>query len=101
MGEVWIRGKLLYALVIERCAQRHGAGGFDPLDQPRRLTPWRLLVIVRQAVDRWIVDVQRWRDDHWDACIDVLKERPRRRRLQTVPARVSQMMNAQERQRCG
>jgi len=101
LGEVWIRGKLLYALVIERCAQRHSAGGVDPLDRPRRLTPWRLLVIVRQAVDRWIVDVQRWRDDHWDACLDVLKERPRRRCLQTLPARVIQMMNAQERQQCG
>ncbi|MTW21893.1 transposase, partial [Allochromatium palmeri] len=101
LGEVWIRGKLLYALVIERGAQRHGAGGFDPLNRPRRLTPWRLLVIVRQAVDRWIGDVQRWQDDRWDACLDVLKERPRRRRLQTLPARVVEMMNVQKRQRCG
>ena len=100
LGEVWIRGKLLYALVIERRAQRHTTGGFDPLDRPRRLTPWRLLVIVRQEVDRWILDVQRWRDDHWDACLDVIKERPRRRCLQTLPVRVIQMMNAQERQPC-
>ncbi len=88
LGEVWIRGKLLYALVIERCAQRHGAGGFDSLDQPRRLTPWRLLVIVRQQVDDWILSVQRWRAEQWDACLDVLKERRRRRRLQTLPNRV-------------
>ncbi|MBK5963656.1 hypothetical protein CCR95_06040 [Thiocystis minor] len=81
LGEVWIRGKWLYALVIERRAQRHTTGGFDPLDRPRRLTPWRRLVIVRQAVDRWILDVQRRRDDRWDACRDVLKERPRRRRV--------------------
>ena len=101
LGEVWIRGKLLYALVIERRAQRHAAGGIDPLDRPRRLTPWRLLIIVRQEVDRWILEVQRWRDEHWDACLDVLKERPRRRRLQTVPARVMQMMNSQVSQRCG
>ncbi len=101
LGEVWIRGKLLYALVIERRAQRHATGGIDPLDRPRRLTPWRLLIIVRQEVDRWILEVQRWRDEHWDACLDVLKERPRRRRLQTVPARVMQMMNSQVRQRCG
>ncbi|WP_201098345.1 transposase, partial [Thiocystis minor] len=101
LGEVWIRGKLLYALVIERRAQRHAAGGIDPLDRPRRLTPWRLLIIVRQEVDRWILEVQRWRDEHWDACLDVLKERPRRRRLQTVPARVMQMMNSQVSQRFG
>ncbi|WP_338114185.1 transposase [Thiorhodococcus mannitoliphagus] len=101
LGEVWIRGKLLYALVVERCAQRRGTGGFDALDRPHRLTPWRLLAIVRQEVDRWIGDVQRGRADRWDACIDVLKERPRRRRLQTLPARVVEMMNVQERQRCG
>ncbi|WP_052315039.1 transposase [Thiocystis violascens] len=101
LGEVWIRGKLLYALVIERRAQRHAAGGIDLLDRPRRLTPWRLLIIVRQEVDRWILEVQRWRDEHWDTCLDVLKERPRRRRLQTLPARVMQMMNSQVSQRCG
>ena len=51
-GEVWIRGKWLDAWVIERRAQRHAAGGFDPLD------------------------------------------RPRRRRLQTLPARVIEMMKS-------
>jgi hypothetical protein len=92
---------LLYALVIERRAQRHATGGIDPLDRPRRLTPWRLLAIVRQEVDGWILDAQQWCAEQWDACLDVLKERPRRRRLQTLPARVIEMMNSQERQRCG
>ncbi len=101
LGEVWIRGKWLDALVIERRAQRHATGGIDPLDRPRRLIPWRLLIIVRQEVDHWMLDAQHWCAEQWDACLDVLKERPRRRRLQTVPPRVMQMMNSQVSQRCG
>jgi hypothetical protein len=99
LGEIWIRGKVLDARVIERRAQHHPAGGFDPLNRPRRLTPWRG-VIVRQQVDGGILEVQRWRDDRWDACLDVLKERPHPR-LQTLPARVIEMMNSKGGQRCG
>lgn len=96
LGEVWILGKLLYALVIERHLQRERAG--DRLDRPRQATPWRIIAIMRRQVDAWILEVHRWRHDHWPACTEVLQERPRRRRLQTLPARVVDFMNRQENQ---
>jgi hypothetical protein len=88
LGEVWILGKLLYALVIERRIQHQSQWDWERLDQPRRVTPWRLVAIARRQVDAWILEVHRWRQDRWAACLEVIMERPRRRRLQTLPAAV-------------
>lgn len=88
LGTVYILGKLLYAVVIERRSQRD----WDRLDGPRRVTPWRLVAIARRQVDTWILEVHRWRQDRWAACLDVIAERPRRRRLQTLPEQVIQFM---------
>lgn len=88
LGEVWILGKLLYALVIERHIAHQSQWDWDPLDQPRRVTPWRLVAIAHRQVDAWILEVHRWRPDRWAACLEVITERPRRRRLQSLPAAV-------------
>jgi len=45
LGTVWILGKLLYALVIERHIQHQSPADWDRLDQPRRVTPWRLVAL--------------------------------------------------------
>jgi hypothetical protein len=95
LGEVWIRGKLLYAVVIERLLHRQMGRDWSRMDQPREATPWRFLKIVRGQVDAWILDAARWREENWPLCFDVVKERPRRRALQTLPARVAQFMDSQ------
>jgi hypothetical protein len=100
LGEVWILGKLLDALVIETHLNRHAKPDWNRLDQPRRGTPWRLLKIIRQQVESWILDPQRQRVAHWEACCDVLQERPRRRRLQRLPERVIGMLHGLESQQC-
>lgn len=88
LGTVWILGKLLYALVIERHIQHQSPADWDRLDQPRRVTPWRLVALARRQVDAWILEVHRQRPERWAACLEVITERPRRRRLQTLPAAV-------------
>jgi hypothetical protein len=95
LGEVWIRGKLLYAVVIERLLHRQMGRDWSRMDQPRKATPWRFLKIVRGQVDAWIIDARRWRRENWPLCFDVVKERPRRRALQTLPDRVVQFMDSQ------
>jgi hypothetical protein len=93
LGEVWMYGKLLYALVIERRLQKLGIAQ-DRLDQPRQATPWRLLKLVRRQVDAWILDMGRWQEAHWPACRHVITERPRQRTLQTLPDRVIQLLDS-------
>jgi hypothetical protein len=95
LGDVWVRGKLLYALVIERLLHRQTGRDWSRMDRPREATPWRFLKIVRGQVDAWILDARRWREENWPLCFEVVKERPRRRALQTLPARVAQFMDSQ------
>jgi len=98
LGDVWIRGKLLYALVIERPLHRQMGRDWSRMDQPREATPWRFLKIVRGQVDAWILDARRWREENWPLCFEVVKERPRRRKLQTLPAQFTRLMEIYENQ---
>jgi hypothetical protein len=91
-GDVRIHGKLLYALVIERLLHRQTGRDWIRTDQPREATPWRFLKMVRGQVDAWILDARRWREENWPLCFDVVKERPRRRKLQTLPTQAVRMM---------
>jgi len=95
LGEVWMRGKLLYALVIERLLHRQMGRDWSRMDRPREATPWRFLKLVRGQVDAWILDARRWREENWPLCFEVVKERPRRRALQTLPIRVARFMDSQ------
>lgn len=98
LGEVWILGKRLYALVVERHIERRAERAGDRLDRARRATPWRVVALARRRVDAWILETHRWRQDNWAACLEVLRKRPRRRSLQTLPARVIELMNHKENQ---
>lgn len=98
LGEVWILGKLLYALVVERSIERRPERACDRLDRARRATPWRVVALARRQVEAWILDVHRWRPDNWAACLEVLRERPRQRALQTLPARAVDLINRLENQ---
>lgn len=94
LGELWMHGKLLYALVIERRVQKGSLNQGVRLDQPRQATPWRLMKMVRNQVDAWILEVHRRQEAHWPSCLQVLRERPRRRALQTLPEPVIQLHEA-------
>ena len=92
LGEVWVHGKLLYALAIERRLGRSWGADAQRLDGPREATPWRFLKMIRREVDAWILEAHRWRQENWPACFTVVKERPRRRKLQTLPAAAVRLM---------
>ncbi|CAK0740837.1 transposase [Gammaproteobacteria bacterium] len=92
LGDVWLHGKLLYAMVIEKIARRKNGGTLDSLSQARTHTPWRLLRMVKLSIDTAIASVSSWNNENWIACIDVMKERPRRRQLQTLPDPVRQLL---------
>ena len=86
LGKTWIAGKLLYATVIERHLYNRFGHDWNRLDQVRVTTPWRLLKIVRSLINSWISETHRWCLANQSDCFKVLRERPRRRTLQTLPS---------------
>lgn len=89
LAEVYLHGKLLYAWVLEQWAGRRRGDDGHCLDCPRRATPWRVWKLLRQELAVMVSGVGQWSLDRWAACLEVMQERPRRRSLQTLPARVS------------
>jgi hypothetical protein len=87
----WLLGKLLYALVVERRARRHLGADWSRLDGERRGTFWRVWTLIQDEVSVHILGVAAWREEGWKACVKVIMERPRRRKLQRLPDEVIDM----------
>lgn len=85
LAQVWLAGKLLYALLIERRARRRLGDHWTRLDQERTATWWRVWKLMAAEVAVAILAVELWRSERWPECLARLTERPRRRKLQTLP----------------
>jgi hypothetical protein len=92
LASLWVHGKLLYALLLERRCRRFGGDQWGYLDQPRQATWWRSWHLMTAWMVTVISGVTRWQKSQWPACIEVMKERPRRRKLQTLPAAVQHLL---------
>ena len=90
-AEVWLLGKLLYALLVERRARRRLGADWSCLDRERRGTFWRVWKLSQDEVSVHILGVAAWREEGWEACVKVIMERPRRRKLQRLPDEVIDM----------
>ena len=85
LADVWLHGKLLYALVIEKYARSRVGDDWSRLERQRPATWWRVWKIIRREVAAQIIGVLHWCQDQWQACFEVMQERPRRRKLQALP----------------
>jgi len=85
LAEVWLHGKLLYALLVERRMRRTLGAGWGRLDQARVGTWWRLWGRLKDAIAPLITGALFWQAEAWEACLQVMAERPRRRKLQQLP----------------
>ena len=84
-------GKLLYALVVERRARRQFGTDWSRWDAERRGTFWRVWQLIQDEVGVHILGVEAWREEGWEACLKVIRERPRHRKLQRLPDAVIDM----------
>jgi len=88
LAEVWLHGKLLYALMLERRTRRQLGNSWGRLDHERVGTWWRVWGMLKDAVAPMITGALFWKEDAWAACLKVLAQRPRRRTFQQLPAAV-------------
>ena len=85
LAEVWLQGKLLYALMLERRMRRQLGDSWGRLDHERIGTWWRVWGMLQDELAPMITGALFWKEDAWAACMKVLMERPRRRQLQQLP----------------
>lgn len=85
LAAVWLHGKLLYALMLERRMRRQLGDSWGRLDRQRVGTWWRVWGMLKDEIGPMITGALFWKEDAWVACLKVLVERPRRRTLQRLP----------------
>ncbi len=85
LAEVWLHGKLLYALMLERRMRRQLGDRWGRLDHERVGTWWRVWGMLKDETAPMITGALFWKEDAWAACLKVLMERPRRRTLPQLP----------------
>lgn len=91
LGDVWLHGKLLYALVVEKRAQRKFGQEWAQLTE-RSATWWRYWKMVRHELSALITAPGYWKEENFEVCRKVMQERPRKRKLQTLGDSLSNLV---------
>jgi hypothetical protein len=86
LADLWLHGKLLYALLLDRRLRRQLGAAWGHVDQERTATWWRPWKLMQKAITPMISGALSWQSAHWEPCVQVLAERPRCRKLQQLPA---------------
>jgi len=92
VADIWLNGKLLYALMLEKRLRQEFGDDWGYLNEERSGTWWRPLKLLKRKIEPMITGVQFWRSTNWAACLKVLFERPRRRKLQILPFSVRKLL---------
>ncbi len=92
LAPLYLHSKLLYAWIVERRARRRCGEAWMRLDGPRQATWWRVWKLIKQEVAIMISGVRQWNFQRWEQCLAVMQERPRQRKLQTLPDRVTRLI---------
>jgi hypothetical protein len=92
LAELYLYGKLLYAAVVEKIATRRFK--LSPINtiEERILTPWRLWVLVAYDVQSWLISSMPAQIHYVSDAKKALGERPRKRKLQTLPKQVCRLL---------
>lgn len=85
LAQVWLHGKVLYALMLERRMRRQLGDSWGRLDHERVRTWWRVWGMLKDEIAPMITGALFWKEEAWASCLKVLGERPRRRKLQQLP----------------
>ena len=91
---VYLRGKLLFALLVERRAMARLGNEWTQTLTVRTATWWRVWHLVAQEIQAAVLDPVRWSEWDWRAVLRALAERPRHRKLQMIPAAVTEWLQS-------
>jgi len=85
LADLWLHGKLLYVLLVDKRLRRTLGAHWGALDRARVATWWRPWKLMHQALIPRLTGALHWPEQGWSAAVAVLAERPRHRTLQQLP----------------
>lgn len=88
LAEVWLGGKLLYAILVARIALKRCGSQWAQMKRRRQATWWRVWHMLSKEIEEMIMDSAAWGGLDWQALKQALPERRRKRKLQRLPEQV-------------
>ncbi len=85
LAELYLHGKLLYAAITEKIAQRRFPQALTKMDGPRELTPWRLYKTIAEDIKSGLNACFPKQECFQHDYLKSVSERPRKRSLQSLP----------------
>ncbi len=93
LATVYLLGKLLFALLVERRALARLGNAWTQMLAARQATWWRAWKLIAQEVIGAVLNTAAWSEWDWHAVLRALAERGRHRTLQVVPAAVVEWLS--------
>ena len=93
LAQVYLHGKLLYAAVIEKIANRRLHWTSAGMIPERTHTAWRVWVLIASEVKSWLMSALPRQEQYKEDGLKALCERPRKRKLQTLPAQAFKLID--------
>ena len=88
LAVVYLLGKLLFALLVERRAMARLGNEWTQMLHSRQATWWRVWKLIAKEFIAAILNTAAWKQWDWQAVLGALAERKRKRKLQVLPAAV-------------
>jgi hypothetical protein len=92
LATVYLVGKLLFAVLVERRALARLGNAWTQMLAVRQATWWRIWKLLAKEVKEAVLDTASWSAWDWHAVLRALAERKRNRQLQVVPAAVAEWL---------
>lgn len=92
LARVYLVGKLLFAVLVERRAMARLGTEWTQMLSVRQATWWRVWKLVAKEVSAAVLNPAAWTAWDWHAVLRALAERKRHRQLQVVPAAVAEWL---------
>lgn len=92
LSDLYLHGKLLYAVAVEKVAQKRYPAARRKMDGTRKLTDWRLWQTVADSVKAGIKSCFPPKACYTADYLRSIAERPRKRKLQTMPEKVMELI---------
>lgn len=92
LAEVYLLGKLLFAVLVERRAMARLGNEWTQMLDSRQASWWRVWKLIAKEVIAALLNPATWSEWDWKAVLRAMAERSRKRKLQVVPAAVAEWL---------
>lgn len=94
LAEVYLLGKLLFAVLTERRAIKRLGNEWTQMSNSRSATWWRVWKLIAKELTEAILNTSSWIDWDWKAVLRALSERKRKRKLQVIAPEIARWLKS-------